>query len=131
MSTVMRRSLRCARAFAPALLALLALPAAAQPSPQGNPEPEIVTIAVAGAGPLGREVAMPIEVFRPGGDGPFPVVLFLHGRASAQAERARRALAIPRGHARYWLTRGFAVVAPIRPGYGGTSGVDPEATGAR
>ena len=37
----------------------------------------------------------------------------------------------PRGFVRYWLRKGFVVVAPIRPGYGATGGPDHEDSGVR
>lgn len=41
------------------------------------------------------------------------------------------ALLDPHGHVRYWLQRGFVVVAPIRPGYGDSGGLDREQSGIR
>jgi dienelactone hydrolase len=46
-------------------------------------------------------------------------------------ERAKMSAPIARGHVRYWLQKGFAVVAPIRPGYGATGGGDREISGAQ
>jgi dienelactone hydrolase len=64
-----------------------------------------------------------ITHFRPNGEGPFPIVIFNHGRASARR-------ADPPRHrytqiARYWIRRGFAVFVPTRLGYG-DSGLDPD-----
>jgi dienelactone hydrolase len=36
---------------------------------------------------------------------------------------------IPREYLRFWISRGFAVVAPARPGYGKTGGIDREIPG--
>ena len=74
------------------------------------------------------DVAMTTEVFKPDGDGPFPVVLYSHGRAGTDAERRDMKVPILRGHALYWMRKGFAVVAPIRPGYGVTGGPDSESS---
>jgi dienelactone hydrolase len=91
---------------------------------------EIVRIPVKGAGDLGADVAMVTGVFRPGGDGPFPVLVYSHGRSGTEAERAGTRVPDPRSsYVRYWLRKGFAVVAPIRPGYGETGGPDREASG--
>lgn len=75
-------------------------------------------------------LAMPLAVRRPAGPGPFPVVIYSHGRAASQQARAK-VIGIAPQHADYWLNKGFAVVAPIRPGYGDTTNIDPEYTETR
>ena len=91
---------------------------------------EPASIPVPGTGGLfGSDIAMVAQVFRPPGDGPFPVVVFSHGRSSA--DRARLKVGISNAQLRYWLARGDAVVAPLRPGYGATGGDDPEDSGVR
>ena len=96
----------------------------------------------AGSEPMAMTIPMPAthdwpatrmkaEVFRPEGKGPFPVVVYSHGRSGKPAERAALAHGIPLGHAGYWTSRGFAVVAPIRPGYGEAGAEDRERSGAR
>lgn len=79
----------------------------------------------------GSLVSMSVQYFKPPGDGPFPVVIHLHGRATNRAERAAMRHAVPPSHVRWWLAQGVAVVAPIRVGYGVTGGPDIEDTGAR
>jgi dienelactone hydrolase len=74
---------------------------------------------------------MPVHVFKPEGAGPFTVVLFSHGRAASSAERASFSTPIPSGHVDFWLRKGFAVVAPIRPGYGPNGGPDRESSGSK
>ncbi len=72
---------------------------------------------------------MVVTHFRPKGDGPFPALIFSHGRTpSARHEPVRwRAIST----ARYWTRRGFAVLVPTRIGYGEHARiVDPEASGA-
>jgi dienelactone hydrolase len=76
-------------------------------------------------------VAMVGGVFRPSGEGPFPVVVYSHGRSGTEVERARTRPPVMQSHVRYWLDKGFAVVAPIRPGYGQTGGADREDSGVR
>ena len=130
-------------ALAIACVAVLAVPAFAQESdavaPAASaPQPlpplpagETVSIAVAGAGTFGGDVAMTTQVFRPPGNGPFPVVVFSHGRAPDAVDRAHLKVGVSNAQLRFWLARGDAVVAPIRPGYGATGGGDPENSGAR
>ncbi len=94
------------------------------------PAGETTSIPVPGAAVFGGDLAMVAQVFRPPGDGPFPVVVFSHGRAPVAADRAKLKVGISNAQLRYWLARGDAVVAPIRPGYGATGGGDPENSGA-
>ncbi|WKZ88089.1 dipeptidyl aminopeptidase [Ralstonia pickettii] len=93
-------------------------------------EPEIVSITVPGAGMFGGDVDMRAEVYKPAGVGPFPTLIFSHGRSADRLDRANLKYPIPKGHVRYWLAKGIAVVAPIRVGYGATGGPDQEASGA-
>ena len=67
-------------------------------------------------------VLMRTTVFRPGGPGPFRLVIVNHG-TTQNAER-RRALPLPRFETlAHWLVRhGFAVAVPERPGHGATGG---------
>lgn len=105
-----------------------AAPAASAPVPA--PAGETVTITVPHAGVFGSAAAMTAQVFRPAGDGPFPVVVFSHGRAPDAADRARLKVGVSSAQLRYWLARGNAVVAPVRPGYGATGGSDVENSGS-
>jgi dienelactone hydrolase len=116
-----------ARTCAAALLATLLCAAHDAPA-QGTPEPLVPDIARI---PLPGETTMVAQVFRPPGEGPFPVLVFSHGRAGTDFERRSLANPVLHGHARFWMGRGYAVVAPIRPGYGITGGPDREDSGAR
>lgn len=77
----------------------------------------------------GQRVEVVADIYKPAGAGPFPLVIFSHGRAGSR-ERARLRYPIAVGHANYWLHQGVAVVAPERPGYGETGGADVEDSGA-
>jgi dienelactone hydrolase len=90
--------------------------------------PEVVRIPVRDAA-SDADIRMVTGVFFPSGDGPFPVVIYSHGRSGTQAERDNTRVPDPHGHIRYWLKKGFAVVAPIRQGYGETGGTDREGSG--
>jgi dienelactone hydrolase len=111
------------------VLASVGFSARAQTASGDSPVPELVRIPVKGAGAFGRDVQMLTEVFLPQGDGPFPVVIYSHGRAGEYVDRLKLKAPIPLGHVRYWLRKGFAVVASIRPGYGDTGGIDREDSG--
>ena len=59
---------------------------------------------------------MPITIYRPAGDGPFPLVVFNHGRATTD-KRAAQGRYRPEHAARYLVTKGFVVFVPVRVGY--------------
>jgi dienelactone hydrolase len=74
---------------------------------------------------------LPMTVYRPPGDGPFPLVVFNHGRA-VQARRASQGRYRPESVARYLVAKGFVVLVPNRIGYWETYGsFDPENSGCR
>lgn len=114
------------------LLALLGQQQIAAQTPDAETlEPELVTLAVKDAGALNGEAVMVTQVFKPKGNGPFPVLLFSHGRSGERLERLQLKRPIPGAHVRYWMNKGFAVVAPIRPGYGDSGSHDMEDSGSR
>jgi dienelactone hydrolase len=112
---------------------------AAPPSRTQGGTPTLVQIdlPVQGASPdaTGKGVAsqpgrrMATQVFKPPGNGPFPILLYAHGRPAYASERALLKRPIHARHVQYWLAKGYAVVAPIRPGYGITGGADAESSG--
>jgi dienelactone hydrolase len=115
----------------------VSLSAIAQTTPASNElTAEIVNLPVKGAGLRGDDAAMPVHVFKPTlsqanvGDGPWPVVIFSHGRSGEAAERAALRNPVLFGHVRYWHSKGYAVIAPIRPGYGELNAADPKSSGA-
>ena len=76
----------------------------------------------------GREATkpVPITIYRPAGEGPFPLVVFNHGRSVAE-KRAQQGRSRPETVARYLVAKGFVVMAPTRIGYWETYGdFDPE-----
>ena len=66
------------------------------------------------------------DLYKPDGPGPFPLMIFSHGRAGAASDRAQTNHTIAHSHPDYWLSKGFAILAPVRPGYGPTGGADVE-----
>jgi dienelactone hydrolase len=111
--------------------------AAAQTPPAANDlQAEIVTLPVKGAGLRGDDAPMPLHVFKPtltqpnAGAGPWPVVIFSHGRSGEASERAALRNPVGFGHVRFWHAKGYAVIAPVRPGYGDNTANDPESSGA-
>ena len=74
---------------------------------------------------------VPVTVYRPQGDGPFPLFVFNHGRA-IEAKRAQQGRYRPESMARYLVAKGFVVMVPNRIGYWETyGGFDPEFSGCR
>ena len=79
----------------------------------------------------GREETrpMPITIYRPAGDGPYPVVVMNHGRP-VPAKRAAQKRFRPESLARYFVAKGLVVLVPMRVGYWETLGdFDPEDSG--
>lgn len=91
--------------------------------------PAYVKVPVDLGGLFNSTVNMTAELFKPDGSGPFPVLIYSHGRSSTAKERADIKEVIPREYLQFWLGKGFAVVAPLRPGYGATGGADREVPG--
>ncbi len=115
-----------ARILGPLIAALLgcvlAFPVAAQSAgPQGgeggNMREQEWRIPTAGG-----ELLMDTTVYRPPGQGRFPLVVMNHGSPANGSERA--AMTRPRYPAvsSYFVSRGYAVALPLRRGYGATGG---------
>ena len=112
-------SLKPVRPLTLALLLLSALGGCALPSARDETSlrEEIHTVRVAEA-----DATIVVTSFRPGGAGPFPWIVLSHGTAPTAA--ANRALGRyrPLAPVREWVHRGYAVVAPVRRGYGASGG---------
>lgn len=93
-------------------------------------QPEVLKIPLKGGGIFGGDVAMVTHLYTSQGDGSFPVVVFSHGRSAEVAERNNLKYPIPVAHGNFWLRKGFAVVSPVRPGYGQSQGMDREDSGS-
>jgi dienelactone hydrolase len=105
--------------------------ATAPVKPAADIHETVAKVAVTVRLPDGRMHAgeMQITHYRPSGNGPFPVVVFTHGRNSQMRHDPPRWRAVP--SARFWTRRGFAVFVMTRVGYGELGQhVDPEAGGA-
>ena len=61
-------------------------------------------------------------LFRPAGDGPFPLALIAHASTQNVLRRAQMPQPEYRALAAWLVARGFAVLVPERPGHGATSG---------
>ena len=101
---------------------------APRPTGKATTTPEIVNIPLPPSSAATAPAAMRTLVFKPAGPGPFKVLLFAHGRPAYAQERAKLVHPMSYGHVRYWLGKGYAVVAPIRPGYGPADANAPRST---
>jgi len=111
-----------------ALWVLSLCAAAAAQQAADRVQPDITTL------PLvinGKRIEVVAHIYKPEGDGPFPLVIYSHGRAGSSEDRAALKYPVPVGHGNYWLRKGVALVAPVRPGYGETGGDDVEHSGTR
>jgi len=72
--------------------------------------------------PPGEQVELVATTFHPRGAGPFPLIVLNHGSPADGAARAKmgRWRRIPQ--VREFIDRGFAVIIPMRRGYGDTGG---------
>jgi len=99
--------------------------------------PEIVSVIVNASPYASADITIPVHVFKPPqrqadqAQESWPVVIFSHGRSGAWASRAAQKNPVNFNVVRYWHSRGYAVVAAIRPGYGDSMSEDPEDHGAR
>ena len=119
--------IRLAACALAAVLACVATGARAGARPAWAAAGHVATIPLPDAG--GEPDAMDATWFVPPGLGPFPVVVFSHGRDPSAAKRAALALGVDHLQVFFWLARGIAVVAPVRPGYGAGGGADIEDSG--
>ena len=113
------------------LIAALVLACVACAAPAAVPtwasEGKVATLPVRESS--GETAQMVTTYFLPPGAGPFAVVVFSHGRAPRAEGRAGIEIGVSRAQLRYWLGKGVAVVSPVRPGYGHSTGGNVEDSG--
>jgi dienelactone hydrolase len=85
---------------------------------------EKVRIPAAG----GRSLAA--TILRPDGEGPYGVVILNHGVSASARERARESADLLINSAAVFARRGYAVVMPLRRGFGATGGEMAEDPGS-
>lgn len=66
--------------------------------------------------------ALTATTYRPPGDGPFPLIVLSHGSPANADERGRMGRYRALSRVREFVNRGFAVIVPMRRGYGDTGG---------
>ncbi|MDO9708590.1 alpha/beta hydrolase family protein [Paracraurococcus lichenis] len=108
-------------------LAACAEPPPAGPGPQGGEgwelREQVWRIPVPRRRGAVETVLLEATLFRPPGPGPFPLVLFSHGQPPG-GEAGRRQMQRPRylPASRFFTGQGFAVLLPVRRGFGGSEG---------
>jgi dienelactone hydrolase len=68
------------------------------------------------------DLLMRATLFRPPGDGPFPLAVVNHGSDQVATERDRMAMPAFPALTAWLVARGYAVILPQRPGHGETGG---------
>ncbi|MCW0111355.1 alpha/beta hydrolase family protein, partial [Burkholderia pseudomallei] len=86
------------------------------PPVAANLNETVIRIPVDAAGAITLEAT----VFKPDGPGPFPLVVFNHGKNPGDLRAQPRSR--PLSFAREFVRRGYAVVAPNREGFAGSGG---------
>lgn len=86
------------------------------PELPANLNEQIVRIPVDAAG----TVTLQATVFRPDGPGPFPMIVFNHGKIEGDPHNQSRSR--PMAFAREFVRRGYVVVAPNREGFAESGG---------
>jgi dienelactone hydrolase len=76
----------------------------------------------------GEELTLEATLYRPGADGPHPVLLFNHG-STGGGTVALSVTMRPSRQAQFFVDRGFAVLAPMRRGRGASDGTHGEYEG--
>jgi len=70
----------------------------------------------------GSETSLATTVFYPQGSGPFPVAIFNHGTPSSKSKRLQMGKWLKAEPINALVDRGFAVMIPMRRGFGATGG---------
>jgi len=130
-------TVRALRLLLGGLASAAAALAAAQNTPADEPSlaqdlhEQVLRLPVTVKSQYGREETrnIALTVFKPSGDGPFPLVIMSHGRATSD-RRAQQGRQRYEPLARYLVSKGMVVLVPTRVGYGDTYGdFDPEDSG--
>jgi dienelactone hydrolase len=82
------------------------------------------TVVSVPAGPPGDPITLETTIFKPDGPGPFPVVIFNHGKERGPPSMQPRSR--PLSFAREFVRRGYLVVVPNRHGFARSGGVYTE-----
>lgn len=107
-----------------ALAEVMAVPASLPGAVTGT----TVRIPMTEPGLGGKRITLEATLYRPEAEGPHPVLLFNHGSTGGGAAAASITMR-PSRQARFFVERGFAVLAPMRRGRGASDGAPAEYEG--
>lgn len=114
----MRRARTSASRFRRMAAAVFGALAIGVPAFAAAPLPEQVVMVPKTSGLFTTELET--GIYRPEGEGPFPIAVINHGKASGDPRFQARYR--PQGAIRFFLARGYAVVVPMRQGFSKSSG---------
>lgn len=77
----------------------------------------------------GKDYDLATLIYRPSGQGPFPLIIINHGTPADKGKLSEYRLGFARA-ARWFASRGYLVVVALRPGFGSSSGRYLEAAGS-
>lgn len=83
---------------------------------------EVVRIPVPPVSADEAPASIIVTHFRPQGPGPFPVLVLSHGNPPSAADRVKVGRFRQMPQIREFIQRGYAVIVPVRRGYGATGG---------
>jgi dienelactone hydrolase len=133
----LRRSRRvlhsCAVAFVCAMALGFSNVAGAQEKLQADVHETVVHVPVSVKDRFNKlyKADIPVTIFRPDGDGPFPLLILNHGRGQSAEIRLQLKRSRYESAGRYFVRKGFAVAMPTRLGNGDQPELgDPEAMGS-
>lgn len=76
--------------------------------------------------PFGNGVMLEANIYCPDKEGAHPLAILSHGRSFIEADRKKVTPGVFEKQAQWFVERGFAVVVPVRRGYGKSGGGDAE-----
>ena len=114
----MERTLRAVHRLSTAGLFCFAVGAAGM-AWAGTPEEHVMRVPVVSDT---ERAYIDVTVFKPGGAGPFPIVVLSHGSPRNAQERKREGRQRLAAQSAQFVKMGFAVVVPTRRGYGDSEG---------
>ncbi|MGS0891254.1 alpha/beta hydrolase family protein [Burkholderia stagnalis] len=108
-----------------------AAPAAGAPEPAADLHETVVQVPMTESGLFGSSQRnLVATTYMPDGNGPFPLIVLSHGNPPNAVDRVKVGRYRKIAQIREFVRMGFAVIVPIRRGYGETGGTFAEDTGA-
>ena len=115
--------MRTPQAVSALALAAALLVGVAFAAPTLAPDETVIRATVpAGPGLFNSAKQIDVTVFKPKGEGPFPIAVISHGSPRSAAERRRGGRVRFEAQSRAFMAMGYAVVVPTRRGYGDSEG---------